>query len=82
MGSLIRPTAAAVKWDASARAQYYRVWSKVHGTEGENIAAGLPADLDFTIENLPANSLIDIIVTAVNSGGESATSNAPTFPTH
>ena len=79
---LIGPTAAALKWDASARADYYRVWKKVHGTNDDYVAAGSPADLDFTLENLPAGSTIDIVVTAVNSGGESAVSQVVTVTTH
>jgi hypothetical protein len=39
---------------------------KLHDVESDHVAVGSPADLDFTIENLPANSTVDIIVTAVN----------------
>ena len=79
---LVGPTAVAVKWEASARASYYRVWMKVHGTEGDYTAVGSPADLDFTIENLPANTALDIVVTAVNDGGESAVSEPVIVNTH
>ncbi len=79
--TLIGPTAAAVKWEASARAAYYRVWTKIHGSEGDYVAMGSPGDLDFTIENLPANSTIDIVVTAVNNGGESSVSDVITITT-
>ncbi len=80
--TLIGPTAAAVKWDASPRAQYYRVWMKVHGSAGDYVAVGSPADLDFTIENLPMNSMVDIVVSAVNTGGESSVSEVITITTH
>jgi len=80
--TLIGPTAAAVKWEAAIRASYYRVWIKVHGIEGGYAAVGSPADLDFTIENLPANATIDIVVTAVNNGGESPVSDVITITTH
>jgi hypothetical protein len=80
--TLIGPTAAAVKWDAAARAEYYRVWIKVHGSNGDYVAVGSPADLDFTIENLPAGSTIDIVVSAVNNGGESPVSEVITITTH
>jgi hypothetical protein len=80
--TLLGPTAAALKWEASARAQYYRIWFKVHGAEGDYTAAGSPADLDFTIENLPANSQIDIVITAVNTGGASPVSEVITITTH
>lgn len=82
LATLIGPTSAAVKWSAAARADHYRVWMKVHGTEGDYTAMGSPADLDFTLENVPSNTAIDIAVSAVNSGGESALSNAVTITTH
>ncbi len=59
---LIGPTAAATKWDGSARAEYYRVWMKVHGSTADYVVVGSPADLDFTLENLPAGSAVDIAV--------------------
>jgi hypothetical protein len=80
--TLIGATAAAVKWEASPRAQYYRVWFRIHGTEAEYVTVGSPADLDFTIENLPANTAVDIVVTAMNNGGESPISEAVTITTH
>ena len=79
---LVGPTAAACKWGASARAEYYRVWMKLHGSTEEPTAVGSPADLDFTLENLPANAQVDISVSAVNDGGESALSEAITVTTH
>ena len=79
---LVGPTAAAIKWDAAPRAEYYRVWMKIHSAEGDYTAMGSPADLDFTLENLPANSTIDIVVSAVNNGGESAVSEVITVVTH
>jgi hypothetical protein len=82
IATLIGPTVSAVKWNASARAGHYRVWMKIHGADGDYVAVGSPEDLDFTIENLPANSTIDIVVSAVNAGGESAFSNVVTVTTH
>ena len=79
--TLIGPTAAAVKWGASQRASYYRVWMKLHGTEDDYSPVGSPGDLDFTIENLPANTAIDIVVTALNNGGESPVSEVITITT-
>ncbi len=78
---LIGPNAVSLKWEAAARAEYYRVFKKVHGTDDDYIAVGSPADLDFTIENLPANTLVEIVVTAVNNGGESAYSEKATITT-
>ncbi len=79
---LIGPTAASTKWDASARADYYRVWMKIHGSNADYETVGSPADLDFTLENLPANAAVDIAITAVNNGGESALSEPITVNTH
>jgi len=80
--TLIGPTAAALKWNAAARAEYYRVFTKIHGVTTEYVVVGSPADLDFTIENLPLNSAINIVVTAVNGGGESQYSEVVTINTH
>ncbi len=79
---LIGPTAASIKWSAAARAEYYRVWMKIHGSATDYETVGSPADLDFTLENLPANSMVDIVISAVNNGGESAVSEAFTITTH
>ncbi len=80
--TLLDPATAALKWEASARAEYYRVWKRVQGIDEEYVAVGTPADLDFTIEGLPANSTIEIQISAVNNGGESARSTAITIVTH
>lgn len=82
LAALIGPGSAAVKWNASARAEYYRVWKRVNGTDTELIAVGSPADLDFTLEGLPPASTIEIAVSAVNNGGESALSAIITITTH
>ncbi len=79
--TLIGPTAAAVKWEGAARASYYRIWMKLHGSTTDYSSVGSPADLDFTIEDLPANSTVDIVVTAVNNGGESPVSDVITIAT-
>ncbi|MDB6025731.1 MAG: hypothetical protein JWM68_1954, partial [Verrucomicrobiales bacterium] len=79
---LIGPNAAAMKWDAAARATYYRVWKRVIGVDAEPVAVGSPADIDFTLENLPAASTIEIYVSAVNNGGESQLSEKITITTH
>ncbi len=80
--TLIGPTAVALKWGASARAEYYRVFKKVIGVDEDYVAVGSPADLDFTLENLPLNATVEIQVSAVNNGGESLRSPAVTVVTH
>ena len=82
LATLIGPTAAALKWGPTPRAQYYHVFKKVVGVDTEFILVGSPADLDFTLEGLPANSTVEIYVTAVNNGGESAISETITLVTH
>ena len=73
---------ATVKWDHAARAEHYRVWMKVNGVDQELVAVGSRSETDFTIEGLPANSTIQIAVSAVNNGGESVTSQVVTVVTH
>ena len=79
---LIGANAMSVKWPASARAAYYRVWKRVKGVDQELIAVGSPGDLDFTIEALPGNASIEVAVSAVNNGGESGQSAVVTVQTH
>ena len=82
VATLIGPTAVALKWSGAARAEYYRVFKKVQGVDEDFVAVGSPADLDFTIEGLPANATIEIQITAINNGGESARSSSVTVVTH
>ncbi|MDB6029217.1 MAG: hypothetical protein JWM68_5440 [Verrucomicrobiales bacterium] len=79
---LIGPSTSALKWKASARAEYYRVWIRVVGVNAEPVAVGSPADIDFNLENLPANATVEISVSAVNNGGETALSEPVTIVTH
>ncbi len=79
---LIGPTAVALKWDTTARAEYYHVFKRVQGVDEDYVLVGSPADLDFTIENLPSGKQIDIVVSAVNNGGEGQRSEAVTILTN
>ncbi len=78
---LIGNNAASVKWNKAPRAEYYRVWKRVVGMEPELLIAGSPADLDFILEGLPSNSFVEIAVSAMNNGGESAKSLLITIQT-
>ena len=82
VATLIGPTAVALKWETTARAVYYHVWKRVQGVDEDYILVGSPADLDFTIENLPSGKQIDIVVSAVNNGGEGQRSEAVTILTN
>jgi hypothetical protein len=55
---------------------------KINGSITDYGSVGIPADLDFTIENRPANSSIGIAVSAVNNGGESEFPDVITIATH
>ncbi|MBA4148099.1 MAG: fibronectin type III domain-containing protein [Verrucomicrobia bacterium] len=68
---LIGTNAIAMKWNAAPRASHYRVWKKVIGVDADYVFVGNPADLDFTIEGLPGNAQVEVLVSAVNNGGES-----------
>ncbi|MBA4147939.1 MAG: fibronectin type III domain-containing protein [Verrucomicrobia bacterium] len=71
---LIGNNALSVKWDKAARAEYYRVWARVVGSQEELVIMGSPGDIDFTIEGLPSNATVEIAISAINNGGESARS--------
>ncbi|MDB6028513.1 MAG: hypothetical protein JWM68_4736 [Verrucomicrobiales bacterium] len=79
---LIGPNTAALKWAAPARAEYYHVFKRVVGVDADFVLVGSPADLDFNLENLPAGSHVDIVVSAVNNGGEGQRSEVVTLVTH
>lgn len=80
--TLIGPGVGALRWNGAPRAEYYRVWKRVVGVDAEFLAAGSPADLDFTLEGLPPGTTIEIAISAVNNGGESARSEKVTLVTH
>lgn len=78
----VNGTGALLDWAVAPRADYYRVWKRVIGVDKEPIAAGSPTDAGFHFDNLPANASVEIAVSAVNSGGESAQSEVVTIVTH
>ena len=63
----------AVNWDRAPRAEYYHVRLKVNGVDEEPRLVGSPRDPNFMLEELPANATIELGISAINSGGESAT---------
>ncbi|MFN7138530.1 MAG: fibronectin type III domain-containing protein [Limisphaerales bacterium] len=68
---LVGTNAVAVKWEPAARAKQYRVWWRIAGTDSDWVPAGSPKDLDYTFEQLPGNSRVEVAVSASNKGGES-----------
>ena len=79
--TLLGPGTAAMHWTASARADRYRIWQKVHGLNNDYVVIETREELDFTAEDLPANSTIDFAISAVNDGGESQLSAPVTITT-
>ncbi|MBA4149784.1 MAG: fibronectin type III domain-containing protein [Verrucomicrobia bacterium] len=73
---LIGTNAISMKWDKAARATHYRIWKKVIGVDADFVFVDSRGDLDFTIEGLPGNSQVEVLVSAVNSGGESQRTTA------
>ncbi|MBA4150692.1 MAG: fibronectin type III domain-containing protein [Verrucomicrobia bacterium] len=70
----------SVKWPAAARAQHYRAWMRLVG-QPEWTSLGSSADLAFLIENAPSNAQLEVAISAVNNGGESAKSTIVTVVT-
>jgi hypothetical protein len=60
-----------VTWNAAARAERYRVWVKVHGVDADFVLKDTREELDCKLIGLPANTKVEIAVSAINNGGES-----------
>ncbi|MDB6027459.1 MAG: hypothetical protein JWM68_3682 [Verrucomicrobiales bacterium] len=80
--ALIGPTTAALVWDVPARADYYHVLQRIQGVDAELVLIASPQDPAITLENLPAGKSIDIVLAAVNNGGEGPRSSTVTIVTH
>jgi hypothetical protein len=79
--TLVGENAVSLRCAKAPRAQHYRLWKKVVGVDEDFIAVGSSADVDFAINNLPANATVEIAISAVNNGGESARSAVVTVKT-
>jgi hypothetical protein len=73
---------AEVTWGNAPRADHYRIWLKVVGVDENPRAIGSVADAPFRTDELPANSTMEISLSAVNTGGESQRSNPVSVTTH
>lgn len=69
--TLIAPNTLSAKWNRTPRAEYYRVLRRIVGVDTEFVSAGNSSALNFLLEDLPANSMVEIMISAVNNGGES-----------
>jgi hypothetical protein len=61
-----------VDWDDALRADHYRVWIFVVGTDTQFRAVDNPFDSDATLSGLTTGSTVKVRVTSVNDAGESA----------
>ena len=71
---LVSPTSAKLKCDAAPRAERYRIWKKVVGVDSEFVLVETRSESDFVVEDLPPNATVELAMSAVNGGGESARS--------
>ena len=60
-----------VDWDDALRADHYRVWILIVGTDNDFRAVETVTDSDATLSGLPSGSTVKIQVTSVNGAGES-----------
>jgi hypothetical protein len=65
---------AVVRWDPAPRAEYYRSFARVEGVDTEFQSVGNSSDPHFILQPLPANAIVELAISAVNAGGESARS--------
>jgi hypothetical protein len=73
---------AAAKWEPVAGASHYRVYKKVANIDADYVAVATSTDPNYNIEGLPSAATVDIVVAAVNTGGEGQVSEVVTLTTH
>jgi hypothetical protein len=65
------PGTLLVDWDDALRADHYRVWILIVGTDAEFHAVDSPYDSDATLGGLTTGTTVKVRVTSVNGAGES-----------
>lgn len=65
------PGTLLADWDDALRADHYRVWILIVGTDTEFHAVDSPSDSDATLSGLPSGATVKVRVTSVNGAGES-----------
>lgn len=63
-------------WADAARAEHYRVFKQVVGTDPDFVAVAMVNDSDATLSGLPSGGTVRVRVTAVNEAGESLPSES------
>ncbi len=74
MLTTVAPGAAGtvlVDWDDPLRADHYRVWIQIVGTDTDFHAVQSVNDSDATLSGLPTGATVKVQVTSVNDAGES-----------
>ncbi len=66
--------AVIADWDDALRADRYRVWRKIVGTDADFVPVATVYDSDATLTGLPSGATLQVYVTSVNDAGESAPS--------
>ena len=56
-------------WLYAIRAEYYRVFRKILGIDLEPVNVADPADLEYTLKDLPAGATIEVFVVPMNEAG-------------
>jgi hypothetical protein len=78
---LLGNNSISVEWDAAARAERYRIWVKVHGVDTDFVLRDTWEELAYLHNDVPANTKVEIAVSAINNGGESARSEVVSVTT-
>ena len=81
VATLVGTNSAAMSWDPAQRAERYYIWKKVVGVDPELVLVETRSELDFVLEGLPRHATVELAISAVNSGGESAKSQVVTIVT-
>jgi hypothetical protein len=70
---------AAAKWDPVPGALHYRVYKKVINVDPDYVAIATTSDPNFNLEALPPAATVDVVIAAVNNGGEGQPSDKVTL---
>jgi hypothetical protein len=62
-------------WPDARRADHYRVFKQVVGTDADFVFVDHPTDSDLTLTGLPHGATVKVCVSAVNAAGESQRSD-------
>ena len=78
---LVSPVSAKLQSDAAPRAERYHIWKKVVGVDADFVLVDTRSESDFLVQDLPPNATVELAMSAVNRGGESARSEPASIVT-